>query len=86
MELLTDIDMHLFSERRMRDSISMVSKQHAKANNPLVKGYDPAKPTNYITYLNAKNFYGWVMSLPLPKKGFHWKRVMPTEEQIVKMK
>ena len=26
------------------------------------------------------------MSLPLPKKGFHWKRVMPTEEQIMKMK
>ena len=26
------------------------------------------------------------MSLPLPKKGFHWKRAMPTEEQIIKMK
>ena len=26
------------------------------------------------------------MSLPLPKGGFHWKRVMPTEEQIMKMK
>ena len=26
------------------------------------------------------------MSLPLPKKGFHWKRVMPTAEQIIKMK
>ena len=26
------------------------------------------------------------MSLPLPKRGLHWKRVMPTEEQIMKMK
>ena len=26
------------------------------------------------------------MSLPLPKSGFHWKRVMLTEEQIMKMK
>ena len=26
------------------------------------------------------------MSLPLPKKGLHWKRVMPTEEQIMNMK
>ena len=26
------------------------------------------------------------MSRPLPKKNFHWKRVMPTEEQIMKMK
>jgi len=24
--------------------------------------------------------------LHLPKSGFHWKRVMPTEEQIMKMK
>ena len=30
--------------------------------------------------------YGWAMSLPLPKKNFHWKRVMPTEEQIMRMK
>ena len=26
------------------------------------------------------------MSLPLPQKNFHWKRVIPTEEQIRKMK
>ena len=31
-------------------------------------------------------FWDRAMSLPLPKKGFHWKRVMPTEEQIMKMK
>ena len=26
------------------------------------------------------------MSLPLPKSGFKWKRVMPAEEEILKMK
>ena len=86
LELLTDLDMHLFIERGMRGGISMVGKRYAKANNPLVKGYNPAEPTNYITYLDANNLYGWAMSLPLPKSGFHWKRVMPTEEQIMKMK
>ena len=86
LELLTDLDMHLFIERGMRGGISMASKRYAKANNPLVEGYDPTQPTNYITYLDANNLYGWAMSLPLPKKNFHWKRVMPTEEQIMKMK
>ena len=86
LELLTDMDMHLMIERGMRGGISMVSKRYAKANNPRVEGYDRAQPKNYITYLDANNLYGWAMSLPLPKKNFHWKRVMPTEEQIMKMK
>ena len=69
----------------MRGGISVSSKRYAKANNSLL-GYNPSKPTNYITYLDANNLYGWAMSLPLPKSGFKWKRVMPTEEQILKMK
>ena len=86
LELLTDLDMHLFIERGMRGGITMVGKRYAKANNPLVEGYNPAEPTNFITYLDANNLYGWAMSQPLSKSGFHWKRVMPTEEQIMKMK
>jgi len=53
LELLTDIDMHLFVERGMRGGISMVSKRYAKANNPQVPGYDPSKPNKYIMYLDA---------------------------------
>ena len=86
LELLTDPDMYIFLERGMREGISMVRKRCAKANSPRVEGYDPCKPTNYITCLDANNLYGFAMSLPLPKRGFKWKRVMPTEEQIMKMK
>ena len=55
LELLTDYDQHLLIERGVCGGISMVSKRHAKANNPLVDGYDPEKPSSHIFYLDAKN-------------------------------
>ena len=83
LELLAEIEMHLFIERGMRGGISMACKRYAKAKNPLVGGYDPSEPKRYITYLDAKNLYGWAMSKPLPKSNFKWKRAMPTEEEIL---
>ncbi|KAK3750211.1 hypothetical protein RRG08_004434 [Elysia crispata] len=72
LELLTDYDQHLFIEKGMRGGISMVSKRHARANNPAVEGYDPEKPNSHILYLDANNLYGWAMSQPLPTGGFRW--------------
>ena len=73
LELLTDYDQQLFIEKGMRGGISMVSKRHAKANNPLVDGYDPVKPSSHILYLDANNLYGWAMSQPLPTGAFRWE-------------
>ena len=50
----------------------MVSKRHARANNPLIGGYDSTKPNTHILYLDANNLYGWAMSQPLPTGGFQW--------------
>ena len=86
LELFTDLEKHLFVERGIRGGISMVSKRYAKANNPLVPDYDVSKPNSYIMYLDANNLYGWTMSKPLPKRDFKWKRVMPTEEEILNKK
>ena len=70
--LLTDYDQHLFIEKGMRGGISVVSKRHVKANNPLVEGYDPEKPSSHIFYLDVNNLYGWAMSQYLPTGGFRW--------------
>ena len=62
LELLTDIDMHLFIEKGMRGGISMVSKRHAKSNNPHTVDYDPGKENNYTMHYDANNLHGWAMS------------------------
>ncbi|XP_033753110.1 uncharacterized protein LOC117336607 [Pecten maximus] len=72
LELLTDIDQHLFIEDGLRGGISMISHRFAEANNPYVPGYNPMKPTEYITYLDANNLYGWAMSQYLPTHDFVW--------------
>ena len=70
LELITDYAQHLFIEKGMRGGISMVSKRHARANNPAVEGYNPEKSNSHILYLDANNLYGWAMSQLLPTGGF----------------
>jgi hypothetical protein len=72
LELLTNIDMHLFFEKGLRGGISMVSHRHAKANNQQVEGHDPEKPTSWIKYDDANNLYGWAMNQTLPIGRFKW--------------
>ena len=37
-----------------------------------MNNYDSKQPSNYITYLDANNLYGWAMSQNLPTGGFKW--------------
>jgi len=59
-------------ENNMRGGIATISHGHAAVNNPLVEGYDPNKPTSYITYLDANNLYGDAMRNPLPVGKFEF--------------
>lgn len=81
LELLTDIDMHLFMEKGLRGGVCMVSKRFAKANNPQCPDYDSTKPNSWIIYLDANNLYGWAMKQLLPVGGFQW--VNPELHEVV---
>ena len=59
LELIADIDMHLFIDERMRGGVSYIAKRRSKANNKYIECYDSSKESKYITYLDANNLYGW---------------------------
>ena len=72
LKRISDTDMYLFAEKGMRGVISYIVKRFSKANNKYMKSYDDNKPSKYIMYLDANNFYGWPMSQYLPYDGFKW--------------
>ena len=72
LDLLSDINMILFVEARIRGGVSMISNRYGKANNKYMENYNPIKESKFITYLDANNLYGWGMSQKLPYKNFRW--------------
>ena len=61
LELLTN-NMLLMVEKGTRGRICQVLHRYAKANTKYMKNYDKNTTSSYLTYLNANNLYGWVMS------------------------
>ena len=55
LEKISDIDVYLFIEKRMKGGISYIAKRYAKAKNNM-KNYNPTKPSKFITYLDVNNF------------------------------
>ena len=85
LELLTDYDMLLMVEERIRGGICHAIHRHAKANNKYMKNYDKNKESSYIQYLDANNLYGWAMSQKSPGNGFKWiKDLTEIDEEFIK--
>jgi len=80
LELLSDIDMHLFIEQGLRGGVSIITHRKGTANHKYMKHYDPKKPSKYILDLDANNLYGWSMSQSMPYKGFKW--INPTNFRL----
>ena len=71
LEKISDIDKYLFIEKELRGEISYIAKRYSKANI-YMNGYDPKRPSTFITDLDINNLYGWAMSEYLPYGGFKW--------------
>ena len=67
LEIISDIDFHLFIEKGMRGGISNIAKRHSKIND-----CESSKEKKSIIYWDANNLYGWGMSNPLPYGEFNW--------------
>ena len=76
LDLLTDIDQHLFIEEEIRGGVAMISHRYARANAPGMENYEAS---------NANNLYGWAMSQPLPTSNFKWLIDKEMEELDVMM-
>ena len=62
LELISDVDMHLFIEKGMRGGISYISKRHIKVDGD----------NKLIMYWDANNFYCWAMNQLLPYYDFNF--------------
>ena len=72
LDLITDPAMYLMIESGIRGGVCMISKRHAKANNPMGGNNDPEHALSYIVDWDANNLYGWAMSKFLTLNHFKW--------------
>jgi len=57
----------------IRGDVSTITTRFGKSDNKYMGDmFDENEPSKFITYLDANNLYGWVMSKPLPPDGFNW--------------
>ena len=61
VEILTDINMLLMVEKRIRGGITHAIYRYAEVNNKYMKNYDKNKGSSYLIYLDANNLFGWAM-------------------------
>ena len=72
LELLTDYNMLMIVQNRIRGGISQAVHKYGKANNTYIRNFDKNIKSSYLAFLDATNLYGWAMSQKLPANGLEW--------------
>ena len=68
-ELLSDYQMVLMIEERIREGMCQSTNRYTKADNRYMKNYDKKIESSYLAYLHANNLHGLNK---LPVNGFMW--------------
>ena len=85
LELLTDNDMLMMTEKGNRGGMCNAVYRHAKANNKYMKNYIKNIKPSYLVYLDAHNLYGWAMYKKLPVSNFtRAEDLSKFDEQFIK--
>ena len=71
-ELLTDPDILLIVEKRIRGGICHAILRYAKADNKYMKNYNKDEEESFLQYNDANNLYGFAMSEPISVDSFEW--------------
>ena len=84
IELFTDIDMILMTEKAIRGGLTQLVERHAVANHKYLPSYDKSKKSIFLQYLDANNLYGYSMSQNLPLDGYKWANTLIVTDKFVK--
>ena len=72
LELLTDPDMLLMIEKRIRGGICHKIFGYAKAYNKYMKDYNKDEEKSCLEHLDGHSLYRWAVPEPIPNNGFDW--------------
>ena len=81
LDLIHDESIYTTCETGTRGGISVVSKRHSKANNPLLIDFNENERLIYLMYLDMNSLYGFAMMQSLPMGEFVWL----TEKEIAEI-
>ena len=84
IELFTDIDMILMSEKAIRGGLTQVVERHAVANHKYVPSYDKSKKSIFLQYLDANSLYGYAKCHKLALDGCKWGNASIVTDKFVK--